>query len=932
VEPDIIADVPGDGQLATTDLVPPVIAPPDLEPGTRLGDRYRLIARLGQGGGGTVWRVFDEKVGEELALKLIEGGTDLERWRREVALARRISHGNVCRVYDLGEARGLRWVTMEWIEGESLRAVLRRGAVAAAERERLMHQLVDAVAAIHAAGVVHRDIKPENIVVDGAGRAVIVDFGLARRPLAGGSSDGRAGSGAREDRSVTGHGAVVGTPRYMAPEQAAGAPVDARSDVYALGLVLEEIATGSGATPVATTASTSTESGAATADAPPSSDDALAVATTVGAGAPVPVGQPGPGARPTPGERAAERRGSVLSELRTLDALPRPWPRVIVRCTARAAGDRFPDAVAVRTALSAPRRKQRQLVIAGVVVVAVATVAVLVRIGPRADDRGASAAPLAERRLTATAAAPANQPTSIAVSVDGKAFAYTVGIDLVVRAVDGGRDTPVTMPTTPGSLPLARTVEAVGFLGDGRVVAQILDRDHVWGLWALGPGREPQVLVRRDEHMIVAVSPRGDQIAVVTRAGLVAVPVAGGPERPLVAARAGERLGGPAWSPDTTRLAFVRQTVDDGSATLEALALAAPVATDVIARVRLVDPVDQMTAWPAAEHIVYATNDPDGGAALMAVALAASPGVPVTLVRWPAEYVAQLAAARGRLVVLRGTAERAIEVGSVDRRGYFLNLQRGVPEHARAGQLAGWTADGRLVHAADADVVVRALRGPATVLARGSPDAVVGDAVVYHRGAAIRTVGAGGGGDRALSEPANGSAGSELLADGNLVRCAGDRAPPCVIAALDLTAVRYLRFDPRTGAQGPELHRVARGARIPHAMALSPDGATLAVVDGSSAVTLVAVGGGRIQREALAPSARIEGVSWSRDGASLLLSVLAGGDDRASVIRLWPGGQRQLLLHSDQLRYGRIHEAPEGDAVAIQTRELALDAWLIDGL
>ncbi|HZJ66468.1 MAG TPA: serine/threonine-protein kinase, partial [Kofleriaceae bacterium] len=281
--------MPGDGQLATTDLVPPVIAPPDLEPGTRLGDRYRLIARLGQGGGGTVWRVFDEKVGEELALKLIEGGTDLERWRREVALARRISHGNVCRVYDLGEARGLRWVTMEWIEGESLRAVLRRGAVAVAERERLMHQLVDAVAAIHAAGVVHRDIKPENIVVDGAGRAVIVDFGLARRPLAGGSSDGRAGSGAREDRSVTGHGAVVGTPRYMAPEQAAGAPVDARSDVYALGLVLEEIATGSGATPVATTASTSTEraaataststeSGAATADAPPSSDDALAVA------------------------------------------------------------------------------------------------------------------------------------------------------------------------------------------------------------------------------------------------------------------------------------------------------------------------------------------------------------------------------------------------------------------------------------------------------------------------------------------------------------------------------------------------------------------------------------------------------------------------------------------------------------------------------
>src|SRR6185436_5860270 len=120
------------------------IAPPDLEPGTRLGDRYRLIARLGQGGGGAVWRVFDDKIGEELALKLIEGGTDLERWRREVALARRISHGNVCRVYDLGEAGGLRWVTMERIEGESLRALLQRRAGIATEP--LMRQLVDAVA------------------------------------------------------------------------------------------------------------------------------------------------------------------------------------------------------------------------------------------------------------------------------------------------------------------------------------------------------------------------------------------------------------------------------------------------------------------------------------------------------------------------------------------------------------------------------------------------------------------------------------------------------------------------------------------------------------------------------------------------------------------------------------------------------------------
>src|SRR5262249_20566686 len=172
----------------------------------RLGDRYRLIARLGRGGGGTVWRVFDEKGGEELALKLIEGGTDLERWRREGALARRVSHSKVCPGYHLGEAPGLRWVAMERIEGPSPRALLQRGA--ATDRGRLMPQLVDAVAGMHAAGVVHRDIKPENIVVDGSGRAVIVDFGLARRPVTAELADTVDGPSPPSDRTVTGHGAV----------------------------------------------------------------------------------------------------------------------------------------------------------------------------------------------------------------------------------------------------------------------------------------------------------------------------------------------------------------------------------------------------------------------------------------------------------------------------------------------------------------------------------------------------------------------------------------------------------------------------------------------------------------------------------------------------------------------------------------------------
>jgi serine/threonine protein kinase len=220
---------------AMTDATPPVIAK-GLGPGAVIAGRYRLQARLGTGGGGTVWRCRDEQLGAIVALKIVSAGGDLERWRREVAMARRIANRNVCRVHDLGEAGDLRYVTMELVEGDSLRARIAGGLPVAAARD-LFAQLVAGAAAIHAAGVVHRDLKPENVVVAHDGRAVIVDFGLAREPR-GSSATTRTGP------AVTDPGVVVGTPRYMSPEQAAGQSVDARTDVWSLGLIGHELITG----------------------------------------------------------------------------------------------------------------------------------------------------------------------------------------------------------------------------------------------------------------------------------------------------------------------------------------------------------------------------------------------------------------------------------------------------------------------------------------------------------------------------------------------------------------------------------------------------------------------------------------------------------------------------------------------------------------
>jgi len=202
-------------------------------PGRLLAGRYRIIALLGKGGMGEVYRADDLTLGQTVALKFLpdEAARDeslLERFRNEVRIARRVSHPNVCRVYDVGSFEGQTFFTMEYIDGEDLASLLRRiGRLPQDKALDIARQLCAGLAAAHAKGVLHRDLKPANIMLDGRGQAVITDFGLA----------GVAGD-------IQGTDVRSGTPAYMAPEQLAGKEVTVRSDTYSLGLVLYEIFTG----------------------------------------------------------------------------------------------------------------------------------------------------------------------------------------------------------------------------------------------------------------------------------------------------------------------------------------------------------------------------------------------------------------------------------------------------------------------------------------------------------------------------------------------------------------------------------------------------------------------------------------------------------------------------------------------------------------
>jgi len=218
--------------------------------------RYQVEREVGRGGMGTVYRALDVMVGDVVALKVLDASvapsTDqLEWFRREVRLARRITHPNVARTHDMGEQSGSHFITMEFVEGTTLHDLLggdaqggehgRRQALGLVQGVRIAAAVCDGLAAAHAAGVVHRDLKPANVLIERGGRVVLTDFGIARA-----LSDEQAGARTQ---------GVVGTPQYMAPEQLSGTPVDGRADLYAMGLMLFEMLTGvlpfSGGTPLA---------------------------------------------------------------------------------------------------------------------------------------------------------------------------------------------------------------------------------------------------------------------------------------------------------------------------------------------------------------------------------------------------------------------------------------------------------------------------------------------------------------------------------------------------------------------------------------------------------------------------------------------------------------------------------------------------------
>ncbi len=217
----------------------PIELPPDIKirfsPGEQLSKRYRIIEEIGRGGMGIVYKAEDLDLDITVALKIIhprfaKDSRLISRFKKEVLSARSISQENVVRIYDMGEADDIKYISMEYIRGQNLKDLISTsGPLTKRKTVEMTRQICEALKAAHQHGIVHRDLKPSNIMIDVNGQAHVMDFGLAKSK-----------SGLKTEKTKM----IIGTPKYISPEQAKSEEIDQRADIYCLGLIIFEMLTG----------------------------------------------------------------------------------------------------------------------------------------------------------------------------------------------------------------------------------------------------------------------------------------------------------------------------------------------------------------------------------------------------------------------------------------------------------------------------------------------------------------------------------------------------------------------------------------------------------------------------------------------------------------------------------------------------------------
>ncbi len=888
-----------------------------LEPGIKLGD-YEVESLLGKGGMGEVYRARDLRLAREVAIKVLPtyrlaDQKQLGRFEQEARAAAALNHPNILAVFQLGEHEGVPYLVSELLQGETLRDQIRRGSIAQHQAVGFAIQIGRGLAAAHDKGIVHRDLKPENLFVTTDGQVKILDFGLAKLTQ----------SSLKQNPSTEG-GVVMGTLGYMSPEQARGQSSDARSDIFAFGVVLYEMLTGRHAFQRDTAADTMS---AILNDDPP-----------------------------------------AISK--TAPNFPPALQRLVRRCLEKRPEERFQRASdVVRELESLPTVQGRSMLKVFGSALAVAAVVVMVftqkktltyfvqEIITRQSPPSKTKPPLAERKLTSNLSD--NPVTAAAISRDGKYVAYTdKSKNAHYLLVDSGDVRPLSLDSS---------YEPTDWFPDGvhLLVKHLGGRPGLWKfstwdsrlqkLWE-GPMDSTSNGPVRD----VAVSPDGSRIAFIGGDDLREIWLMGADgEEPhkILELGAPDSLFNIAWSPTGRRLAYIRLrgTVAEHESVIETCDLTGHSVSAVLSEPKLMgrDGVAGIS-WLADGRIVYSISaklldeynlwsvmvNPETGGHI---------GSPEPLTDWRdlAAPGFQSTADGKHMIVRKRHSEDAIYVGALPSEPRGFNVKRLMADSWR-NTAKSWTKDSKSIlffskrngrwtickQDTNADMPVTLIAG--TENYRDPVPSVTGR--LLYNAFASPDDGTGGGKWRLMSTPMDGGPRSVLMSGPLFYTydCASRGSASCVVADLKDNQLIFSSLDPDPErGKGGELARVTYHAGdMPH-WALSPDGTRIAMVEtgGESSeikilnledrkITLLPVHGWKWKY--------LTDIGWAADGKRLF--AITASESSSALISIDPAGRLAILHEVDpgQAWLGLPIASPDGRFLAFTKRTYVSDLVMLE--
>jgi serine/threonine protein kinase/Tol biopolymer transport system component len=959
------------GAIASSNLVGKVV-----------GD-FVVTGRLGAGGMGVVYAAHDRKLGRRVALKVLAprvvgddrarsaapvatGGAPSSRHAidlllREARAAAAITHPNVAAIYAAGEAEGLSYIAMEYVDGVTLRSALAsRGArdpLPIADVQRYARQIADGLSKAHERRVVHRDLKPDNVMIDRDDRIKILDFGLARaaQDLDRDSSDARA---------LTRRGAAMaGTPAYMSPEQTRGEPLDARTDVFSFGVLLYEALTGV-----------------------------------------VPFGDRNK-------ERAAQAWQddgtwsftplTPLTDLRP--EAPRTLCAIVDRCLEVSPSRRFASAAALVEALDAaivaPEearaktwRAQRQLAVAAVATCALMAVVTAWRLGRLGSVRRVevtSPQTVAPTLKRLTANIPEDPVLSAALSPDGEILAFVDRTGLSVKRI-GGRPERV-------GLAVDGAPQIVAWFPDGERLAVCTqakgaEEEDLWVVSRSHPAAPRRIA--RGPFTGIAISPDGTRVAFAANDSVGWIPVGGEDAAPLAELHRLVQKNGQsfitevAWSPDGGRIAYANLSFDSLAATaIETVPVAgdAPVPTVVVADAHLFNSFVRAAGvvWSSAGDIIYPRTEwlpAEAGSNLWSVKVDARTGAalspPRRITNWSGVGAAALTFSErsDRIAFIRFESQADVYVADLADGGRTLGPRRRLTLSDRNERPSAWSKDGSGVYyfsdaSGNFDIYFQDITGGTARPFAAEPEwetssqlAPDGESLLYWRFPAVVSddgatpASLAGVRPEIVRRPIAGGAPEHVLTAKTLAHPAGAGRPApwemrmrcpkragasCVLSEkVDGGALVFSAFDPN-GARGGEVFRIDEPTAASNIWDVSPDGATLAIPRANGPILLQPIGKrgtrdeagkGMVAREVSIPGCDPVTPAFSADGEGLFVSVDCNANEPPFRLYYVDGdGTPSLLWSAPSLFILEPEPSPDGKHLAIAVRQMDDDVWMIDG-